>query len=165
MKLKVEERPPYSGLEYALEATALSLVGLQLYVLFTSLPELPDQVPVHFGAGGEPDRFGPTEALWLLPGISVALFLLLAAVARYSKSYNVPWRVPEESRTRQFRLARTLVVAMQVYAAALFTYITWQTVRIALGEAGGLGGGFVAAAVLIPLGMIAIYVTLARQNL
>jgi uncharacterized membrane protein len=165
MKLKVEERPPYSGSEYALEAIALSLVGLQLYVLFTSYSELPEQVPVHFGAGGEPDRFGSREVLWLLPGINAALFLLLATVARYSRSYNVPWRVPEESRTRQFRLARTLVVGMQVYVAGVLTYITWQTVRVALGEAGGLGGGFVVAAVLVPLGMIAVYVTLARRDL
>jgi uncharacterized membrane protein len=46
-----------------------------------SLARLPDRVPVHFGGGGEPDRWaGRAEALWTFGLLSLAMALLFAGL-------------------------------------------------------------------------------------
>src|SRR5690606_19688982 len=73
-------------------ALALTLIVLSL----NAYPDLPDLIPLHFGADGEPDRWGTRSLLsWmLLPliGVGTVLFLYVTAavVPRYPKSFNVP---------------------------------------------------------------------------
>lgn len=54
---------------------------LPLAYLATFYTKLPNRVPTHFGADGQPDRYGsPTDFLWvvlLLMGVAALLYLLL----------------------------------------------------------------------------------------
>jgi uncharacterized membrane protein len=80
-------------LVHALNAMLLAaLIGLSLYVY----PEVPAEIPLHFGADGVADRWGGRTLLsWMmLPLIGTATVLLIYGVAalmpRRPQSFNMP---------------------------------------------------------------------------
>lgn len=62
---------------------ALVCIGAMLVFGALVYGRLPDQVPVHWGIDGQPDRWGSRlEAVLLLPAISAGLWLLLLILPR-----------------------------------------------------------------------------------
>lgn len=60
---------PYSLVEVMLEVIAV--IGLIVLIIYPIVlwPELPDQIPSHFGALGIPDAWSSKMSIWLLPGM------------------------------------------------------------------------------------------------
>ena len=60
----------------------LSLLVLLGTIVFLMIywKRLPDQVPAHFGAHGEINSWGEKRTLWLLPIVSVFLYLFLSSI-------------------------------------------------------------------------------------
>ncbi|HEY1429646.1 MAG TPA: DUF1648 domain-containing protein [Candidatus Tumulicola sp.] len=46
------------------------IVGTAAYTVLR-YRELPDRVPLHFGLGGNADRFGPRPMIWLIVGLQI----------------------------------------------------------------------------------------------
>jgi hypothetical protein len=55
--------------------TLILMIGLALWLAQT-VPQLPDLLPLHFDAQGNPDRIADREELWLLAGIALGVNLL-----------------------------------------------------------------------------------------
>ena len=45
--------------------------------------QLPEVIPIHYGANGLPDGFGPKSSLWALAFIGGLLFGVLQGINRY----------------------------------------------------------------------------------
>lgn len=60
------------------------LAILPLVLFFIVLPLLPEMVAVHFGASGQPDRFGSKFELVFLPLVSIGFAILLYFIVRAS---------------------------------------------------------------------------------
>src|SRR5579872_5761254 len=58
---------------------ALCLAGMFVTVSRT-YARLPAQCPIHFGIGGRPDKWGPRSCVWMLPMLSLALFVMMMAL-------------------------------------------------------------------------------------
>lgn len=80
-------------------------------------PQVPDRIPTHFGAGGQPDAWGPRSlAVWFgLPLVALALAAVIEGSARWvrtrpeSPMVNLPRKaevlaLPEEPRARALAL-------------------------------------------------------------
>ncbi len=66
-----------------LRAASLGVVALAALVSMLCYPQLPALMAIHWNAYGQADGFAPkTVALALVPGLMLALFVLLAAFAR-----------------------------------------------------------------------------------
>ncbi len=68
-----------------IEAIQWALIGAMFVLAAVVWPSAPDQIPVHWGLSGEPDRYGgKIEGLLLLPlvtlGVYFAMLLLPTAV-------------------------------------------------------------------------------------
>lgn len=80
--------------------TATAVIGLMLY------PDMPDPVPVHWGAGGEPDRFEPKNlwsalmSVWLGFGTLIFMTFMMWLVTKLPM--NMPVNVPRELE-REYR--------------------------------------------------------------
>ena len=118
---------------------AVLIAGAVLFSLAV-YSRLPDQVPVHWGFSGEPDRFGTrVEGAFLMPAIMIALLVLM-------RWY--PSRDPRAANIAKFRDAYDTVVTGTI---ALLSGIH----VLALGDA--LGWRIdMARAVLISLGVLFI---------
>jgi uncharacterized membrane protein len=102
-------------------------------------PHLPEVIPIHFGATGEPDGWGDRWVILLLPFFGIALFGILRALARVPDSYNYPWAITPENAARQYRLARRFVLAFGLLVALIFLHLVIGTAAVALGRTAGLG--------------------------
>ena len=133
---------------------ALAAVGQALlwWRALAWYPQLPERFPVHFSAGGAPDRWTDRGAEWfLLPGVSLGLTALLAGVGRFvgRMAVRTPTIVNMPNKELFVRLSpagRMRVVAptrlFMAWTAAtvtfLFAFILEGTGRVAAKEADAL---------------------------
>lgn len=78
--------PAYSTPERVLLGVAVGMPLLSLAALLVLLPSLPDQVPLHFDAAGEADRYGSPLELLTLPLMGLGLTVLLWGSSRFGSA-------------------------------------------------------------------------------
>jgi uncharacterized membrane protein len=107
----------------AIAVTVLAWAG-SMYVYFLQYDRLPEQIPVHWGASGEPDRWVSRDQawinFWLMPGLMVG-FILLTLV--------LPWLSPRHFEVDRFRDTYGYVMAVVV---VLFGYMHFLILRATL---------------------------------
>lgn len=143
-------------------------------------PRLPARIPVHFGAGGTPDRWAGTTLLswFLLPLVGTGLSALLWGIGRWSVTVPRLWNIPQkerflalstEARAPIMNTLRGFMDGMAVAMLVLFDVIQWWTYRTAMGAAPGLPRLFplIVAAIVVGavIASVALYVRLQRQIL
>jgi hypothetical protein len=153
-----------SPLRVALEGAALAGLLFHLATAARAWASLPERVPVHFGASGQPDRWGSKgEFLWL-PLLSLGLYAGLTWAGRKARHFNYPWEVTEANAERQYGMAKTLTAALKAETMWLFGVITWQSVRVAWGEAEGLGEWFIPVVLVVGAATVVAYLLAASRE-
>ena len=68
------------------------LVGVSLYLIL-AWSTIPAQIPAHYNAAGEVNRWGSKSELIVLPIISVLLYGLITLIEHYPQGWNTIWMV------------------------------------------------------------------------
>jgi uncharacterized membrane protein len=147
---------PYSQPEATLEVIAAVGVLTLIILGIVSWPELPDEIPSHFGASGIPDAWSSKLSIWLLPGIGAGLFALLTIVSKFPHTFNFPWAVTDENAEKQYQIGRTMVVSLKAELVWLFAYMEFGIIQAAMGKTNGLGMAFVPITLIVVFGTVAI---------
>jgi len=94
---------------------------------------LPEEVPAHYNAAGEVDRWGTKGELFILPVVGVFLALIMTVLEKFPEAHNYPKRL-NESNAEQFYLnSRKLVNQIKNICLILFSLILFESISIALG--------------------------------
>lgn len=129
-----------------LELLPLLLALWTSYFVLSTFPALPTQVPTHFNAAGEPDRWGPKAVLLLLWGVQLGLIYIpttLMALAfglagDFRPLVNIPGRSRGSLTTEQGEAVRSWVLRLllvdKVLAMALVAVILYSSIEIARGR-------------------------------
>lgn len=122
---------PRTGLDLLLDA--LALAGVLAAALLTAyhLPALPATVPMRFSFSGTPVASGPKQALWVLPGVALFIFLLLAAFSRAPHIHNYLVKITEENAERQYRNAVRALQTVNVLCMWMLAVLTWEMIAAA----------------------------------
>ena len=143
--------------------TVLSLIAGIVLVLWY-WPQLPAQVPIHFNAAGEADGWGAKGMIWLLPGISLVLVPGILALQRFPWLGNVPVTINESNAEYQYSLVVRLLAILGFFIAVDFLLILIETIAIALGGKGPLGGWILPVLIVPTIGSILWYLlAMVRQ--
>jgi len=122
------------------------IIGLLLLVIwgFTAVhfSDLPEQIPMHYNASGQPDAFGPKQNIWFLP-------LLMVGMA--AGSWALENKVSTLTEKNIFRWVNLTTVL-------LFGYIQVQNFLVALGVSLGLGRWFLPIGLGGTLGLIVLVI-------
>lgn len=115
---------------------AISLVALALLCWITGRalygPQpLPGKIAIHFDLAGHPNGWGSPSTLLLLPGVAIALYLLLTLVSRLPSAFNYPVRVTAENRPRLQALSLSMIAWLKMEMICLFAWIQWTIVESA----------------------------------
>jgi uncharacterized membrane protein len=162
MAVKNLSKEKVSSLQIAYEVLAASGLLFHIVLITRAWASLPSTIPVHYGLSGQPNAWGGKIELLELPVVSVILYVGLTWLARYPHKLN-PWTITERNAEQLYRLAKSSVGAVKGLLVWLFTAITWQTIRVAMGQTGGLGGAFIAVILGITGLTVVVYVLLARN--
>lgn len=141
----------------------MEIAGVVFLLLMIGLPvyyfsELPETIPRHFNAAGEPDGFSQKSIIWVLPTIGLIMYCGMFAINQYPHIFNYPTEITEENAERQYRNVTKMIRTLNVIIAGSFLYIVYRTIRTALGGVNGLGTLFLPIFILLMFGVIGIYV-------
>ena len=118
---------------------------------------LPDTIPIHFDASGQPDGYGSKAMIFLLGFILTFVFVLMTLLNKVPHIFNYPVKITAENAQYQYKNATKLIRYIRLSVVFLFTYILIMTMKTAHGEADGLGVWSLAAFLIILLGPLANY--------
>jgi uncharacterized membrane protein len=76
--------------------------------------QLPDQIPLHWNADGEIDRYGSRAAAFMMPGVMAGVLVLLAVLPKVS-----PLRFSVDAFSDTYWYSALIVEGMLAYAHAL----------------------------------------------
>jgi uncharacterized membrane protein len=125
------------------------ILGVLIIVLYWS--EIPEQIPSHFGADGIPDRWSGKSTIIFLPIVSFFLYALLSSIGWFAGSLNYKGD-QSELKVRTNIMSRKMLVWLKLEIVVLFTYLIWQTIRVAQGFASGIGSWFLPAVLIVIFG-------------
>jgi uncharacterized membrane protein len=115
------------------------LPGLLTYAVVTRYPSLPARIPVHFGVGGRPDRWGPKSEIFIFVAVAWGLTILfyvltrnLPRLARNPRTLNIPrkeefLKLSPEKQAVFWDLLREFMTGMAV-SCNLIVYLAVQGV-------------------------------------
>ena len=118
--------------------------------------QLPERIPIHFNVKGDPDGYGSKNMIWALPILSTVMFLGMWKVSSIPHLYNYQGKITEENAEHQYRMASRMMRVLNLTIMIMFCYMVWISIRVALGNSGGLGSFFLIIT-LVGTGLIPLY--------
>ncbi|MGD0890008.1 MAG: DUF1648 domain-containing protein [Terracidiphilus sp.] len=141
----------------ALEVVGAAAVAALFWITWSALhgPEpLPDRIPTHFDISGNPNAWGPSSSLLLLPVVGLVLYLSITVVSQFPSAFNYPVRVTPENRPRLEALAIGMITWLKVELVFLFLWIQSSTIDAARHQTLGL------PLLLLPVSLLAVFGTI-----
>jgi uncharacterized membrane protein len=125
-------------------AETLSLAGLAALALIVvnalhGPHHVPEKIPVHFDAAGQPNGWGSSVALLFLPIVAAGLYILLTVIAQFPSLFNYPVKVTADNRTRLEPLAQSLLSCVKAEILLLFVWIEFAWIQAIRGQGSVIG--------------------------
>lgn len=134
-RLTLDRRPT----DIVIEVISLGALAINIGLILFNWPSLPDRIPHHFDFAGKPDAWGGKGVLFLLPAISLIIYIMLTGISRIPHRFNYIWEITPANAESQYRIALSLLAILKAIVMTMFAYIAWATIRSAHGHEAGLG--------------------------
>ncbi len=141
--------PDKEPVDFLLEIAGIVAIIALLALTAINYKGLPDRIPTHFNGSGLPDGYGGKGMVWLLPGITVVMYIGLSIINSFPHNFNFPVNITEENAPRLYRHAMRSIRILNLMLVILFFYLTWQTIALAGGKSDGLGFLFLPVSIFI----------------
>lgn len=145
---------PKTKIEWLFDSIGIGFYLVAVVYLLFSWGSLPEQVPGHYNAAGEVDRWGSKYEILVLPLVGGFLGMTTFFIEKKPHIHNYPARLNETNASAFYLNSRKLANAVKNGMLVVFALLTIQTVRIALGNATSIGGWFFPFTLVITLGPI-----------
>lgn len=145
---------PPTPLDRCLDGISFLLLLALLATTFYYYKLLPEIIPTHFNALGEPDAFGDKSSIFLFAGIAVLIYVVLYMFKDKPHLYNYPTTITAENAAEYYNKASKMMRFLNLVNILIFFYLQYQTIQTALGKEEGLGQYFIIFVViggLLPL--------------
>lgn len=106
----------------------LLLAGVTVWLCLT-WGSIPAQVPLHYNAAGQIDRWGGKGTLMALGVIAWVLYGLLTAAEQFPSAWNTGVKITEENRERVYALLGHLLSTLKLVICAMFVWILAAAAR------------------------------------
>ncbi len=128
------------------------LVGVSLYLIL-AWSTIPAQIPAHYNAAGEVNRWGSKSELIILPIISWVIYGMITLIERLPQVWNTGIRVTEENRAVVYRLLKNMIACVKMITLSIFSCLT-----VLSSLARNLPMWFLLAFLVLLFGTIAYYI-------
>ena len=128
------------------------LVGVSLYLIL-AWSTIPAQIPAHYNAAGEVNRWGSKSELIILPIISWLIYGMITLIERFPQVWNTGVRVTEENRAEVYRLLKNMIACVKMITLSIFSCLT-----VLSSLARNLPMWFLLAFLVLLFGTIAYYI-------
>ncbi len=157
-------RVPRNTIDKVLEAVALFfliMIWVTVTVLYSKLPEI---IPIHFNAAGEPNNWGGKFHLLIIAGIATFTMILVGLSAYFPlRSINIRITFTEQNIIPQTILGARYLRILNILVGLLFLFIVCSMSESVLPVKNGLFMILSVFVVLLILLCCIIYYILARR--
>lgn len=158
---------PFESIDIIMEGISITLILLMVIYAAMEYTSLPESIPTHFNAKGEPDDYSNKTAIWLLPIIATVTYIGLFIINKYPHIHNYMVNITEENALKNYRFSTRIVRIVNLLTIVLFTYITYHIIQSAKGAQIELGSWFlpivIGCSVILPIGIL-IYMKKQNKN-
>jgi uncharacterized membrane protein len=140
-----------------LEVAGLLAFALLVWITWSALygPScLPDRVPTHFDAAGNPNGWGPPSGMLFMPLIAGLLYLLMSVVTRFPHSFHYPVRATAANIGRLQSVTIDMIAWLKLELACLFLTLQWAFVQSAHSGNGRIFPMILPVSILVIFGTI-----------
>ena len=123
----------------ALDILALIALALLCWLTWAALygpNRLPDRVPTHFNAAGNPDAWGAPAGMILLPAMALGLYLLMSIAARFPDAFHYPVRVTPLNIERLKSVTLDMIAWLKLELVCMFAALQWAFIQAARSGSG-----------------------------
>ena len=132
----MEKRPilqlKLTKFDYLLEFLAIGILVFHWIFMLYYYNKLPQIIPSHIDSNGEIDGMGPKGLIFLLPTISILMYILISVVNKNPHCFNFPYPITEENAERQYRNSLMMNRVMKMLVQLMFLCVTANTISTAL---------------------------------
>ena len=140
----------------------IEIIGLIGLICLIVLPiyffnDLPDRLPKHFNALGQPDSYGSKGIIWLLPTVGLFLYVGLTFLSKIPFTFNYPTKLTKENKEKVNKIGTRAIQLLKVAIIYSFVFLSFKTIKIGLNKSTELGGLFLPiflSTILIILGVM-----------
>ncbi|MBP2032968.1 hypothetical protein J2Z42_001647 [Clostridium algifaecis] len=86
------------------------------------------------------------------------MYIFLTTLSRFPRIYNYLKPITKENAEYQYKCARQLIIIIKAEFAIIFTYVGWNSIKVALEKVSGLGIWFLPIILVVIFGTLAIYI-------
>lgn len=141
--------PAKDTIDRVLDITSIILLCLLWGFVIYSYNTLPETIPTHFNAGGQPDGYGKKSTLFILPVLATLIYFGMGWLSRYPYKFNYTVNINEENAAGQYKLATRLLRVLKTVVLIIFLSIVFFTHLTISGKADGIGSWFLPVAVAL----------------
>ncbi|RAZ67099.1 DUF1648 domain-containing protein [Planococcus maitriensis] len=147
---------PKTKSEWMWDAIGFTFYFGSLIFLIAVYNLLPEEVPVHYNALGEVDRWGMKGELFILPAVAAFIIIFLQLLEKFPQSHNYSERLNETNAKEFYLHSRKLMNQFKNISVIILTSILVESIFVAQGWGNGFGAWFLPLVVLIGLTPIVI---------
>ncbi|WP_372868388.1 DUF1648 domain-containing protein [Planomicrobium okeanokoites] len=156
MKKQPAMKIPKSLFAQFLDWLTILVFAAVVIFLITQFSALPDRVPGHYDGEGNVDRWGSKMELWILPLVGVLLWIPMTVLERYPHLFNY-LNLREDNIEAQYRNGQLMLNVLKNESVLLFSYLTFQGIRVATGGTEALGIFFMPIFLVVIIGSMIIF--------
>ncbi|MDF2607352.1 MAG: hypothetical protein K0S34_1547 [Bacillales bacterium] len=132
-----------------------SFICILIY-LKLSWSDIPETVPMHFDSTGKVDNYGAKEFIFILPMVGAILWIMLTILEKFPHTYNYI-NLTSENIEKQYKNGSMMINILKNEISIFFTYLTWNTVNIAISKNVSLNNYFLLIFLTTIFGSIAVF--------
>ena len=159
-KLKV----PFQNIDIVIELASITILLLMWMHLIMDYSNLPEIIPSHFNAKGQPDDFNNKTFLWFLPLLSTVMYVGLFVLNRFPHLHNYMVNITEDNAMTQYRFSTRILRVVNFLCVLMFAYINYHIIVGAKNNASELGLGFTITVVSVSI-VLPIFIFVYQQKL
>ena len=138
-------------------------IGALLYVIIT-FPFLAPEVPMHFGSGGEVNRYGSKYEMIILVVIPFFMIPILEALEKRPEMHNYPRRLNETNIEAFYLNSRKLMNFTKNGVLIIFSVIFIEIINYGLLETSTFGVFLIPLILVLSLGPI-VWILFERRKI
>lgn len=113
----------------AMAAIAIAtIIGTFAYLIYL-WPGLPDQIPGHYNAAGEVDRWGSKIETLILPIMMLVMYGGLTLVSNFPDLWNMPTNVTPQNKDKVYKIGKDMLIVLRTLVVINFAYISICTIN------------------------------------
>ncbi len=142
-------KPKPAKPDYVIESIAVLGLAASILIPVIAFKNLPDTIPTHYGFNGKADDWGSKTSIFILPAISMILYLSLTILNKFPHTFNYPAKITAENALRMYTMATRVLRTIKAFVILLFLFIEWQTCNVSAGSK--LPSWFLPAVLIVPV--------------